>query len=145
MWVTLSRGGATDKLYLIFHMPYRIHKRLHCQSRAHCARMIDIQPAIQLTPTTSENPTRSRVPLHELKMLTQSVTNREYVHAYTPISVRNQDSISNNFIHNLFAICFSQALIEGAPMFMFVYTCIDNLDSPQLDLLALYSRLDLPQ
>lgn len=90
MWVTLSRGGAIDKLYLIFHITYRIHKRLHCQSRAQRARMIDIQPAIQLTPKTSaiHDSSRDRVPLHELQMLTQSVASREYVHAYTPISVR---------------------------------------------------------
>lgn len=84
--------------------------------------MIDIQPQVTLTKSTVQDPSRSRVPLHELQMLTQSVTNREYVHAYAPISVSINSLLIINFIHNLLLSAFHRHLLCRAHVYILVYT-----------------------
>lgn len=83
--------------------------------------MIDTQQPL-LQPKIHHKP--SRVPLHELQMLTQSVTSREYVHAYaTPsISVRIK-TLSIMIPLCLRIIYLSQALISRrAHVYIRVYT-----------------------
>ena len=74
--------------------------------------MIDIHPAIQLKVKPSADSSRSRVPLHELQMLTQSVTSRDYVHAYAPIT-ESGDQQKKSPLALLAATCSSIGKTEG--------------------------------
>jgi hypothetical protein len=85
--------------------------------------MIDIHPAIQLTlkPSAVQDSTTSRVPLHELQMLTQSVTNRDYVRAYAPITVRITSLSIITFYTISCYLLFAGSLTRRARVYMRMY------------------------